>query len=68
LFVPIFHLFEKLSVVASIEAAFALLGKTIKVFLFDAVEPAHVALGLVPEILDSIDIILECPRMLIHML
>ncbi len=43
--------------VASVEAPFALLEKPIKALLFDAVEPAHVALGLVPEILDSIDVI-----------
>jgi hypothetical protein len=58
LFKPVFKLLEKLSVVASIEAPFALLEKPIKVLLFDAVETAHVALGLVPEILDSIDVIL----------
>lgn len=43
--------------VASIEAPFALLEKPIKVLLFDDVETAHVTLGLVPEILDSIDVI-----------
>ena len=43
--------------VASIEAPFALLEKPIKVLLFDAVEAAHVALGLVPKILDPIDMI-----------
>ncbi len=44
--------------VASIKAPFALLEKPIKVLLFDAVQTAHVMLGLVPEILDSIDVIL----------
>ena len=44
--------------VASIEAPFALLEKPIKVLLFDAIETAHVALGLVPKILDSIDVVL----------
>jgi hypothetical protein len=31
--------------------------KPIKVLLCDAVVPAHVALGLVPKVLDSIDVI-----------
>jgi hypothetical protein len=44
-------------VVAAIEAPITLLEKPIKVLLFDAVEPAHVALGLVPKVLDSIDVI-----------
>ena len=44
--------------VASIEAPFALLEKPIKVLLFDAVETPHVTLRLVPEIFDSIDVIL----------
>ena len=43
--------------VASIEAPFALLEKPIKVLRFDAVESPHVTLGLVPEILNSIDVI-----------
>lgn len=44
--------------VAAIEAPFALLEKPIKVLLFYAVESAHVTLGLVPKVLDSIDVIL----------
>ena len=44
--------------VASIEAPFTFLEKPIKVLLFNAVETPHVTLRLVPEILDTIDVIL----------
>ena len=58
MFIPVFKLFEELSMVASVEAPFALLEKPIKVLLFDSVETPHVTLGLVPEIFNSIDVIL----------
>lgn len=54
---PVFKLLEELLVVASIEAPFALLEKPIKVLLFDTVESPHVALGLVPEVFDAVDVI-----------
>ena len=44
--------------IACVEAPLALLEKPIKVILLDAVKFTHVALGLVPEILDTIDVIM----------
>ena len=44
--------------VASIEAPLTLLQKPVEVLLFDAVEFTHLPLGLVPEILDAVDVIL----------
>jgi hypothetical protein len=45
-------------VIASIEAPFAFLQEPVKILLFDAVKLAHLPLGLVPEILDAVDVIL----------
>ena len=42
----------------SIEAPFALLEIPVKMLSGNAVKAAHVALGLVPEVLDSVDVIL----------
>ena len=41
----------------AIEAPFALLQKPVKIVLFDAVEHAHMTFGLVPEILDPVDVV-----------
>ena len=57
-FVPVFELLEKLLVVASIEAPFTFLQEPIKTLLLDAVKFPHMPLGLVPEILDPVDVVL----------
>ena len=44
--------------VASVEAPFALLQKPVKVIFLYAIKATQMALRLVPEILDSIDVIL----------
>ena len=44
--------------IASIEAPFTLLQKPVTISTFYPVKPAHMALGLVPKILDPIDVIL----------
>ena len=44
--------------IASIEAPFTLLQKPVKISTCYPVKPAHVTLGLVPEVLDPIDVIL----------
>ena len=44
--------------VASIEAPFTFLQEPVKIVLFDAVKSAHMALSLVPEVLDAVDVIL----------
>ena len=41
--------------VASIEAPFAFLEKPVKTLLLDTIKFAHMAFGLVPEILDPVD-------------
>ena len=43
--------------ISSTRAPFTLLQKPVKIIGFDPVKPAHVTLGLVPEILDPIDVI-----------
>ena len=43
--------------VTSIEAPFALLQKPVEVLLLDAVKTPQVTLGLVPEVLDPVDVI-----------
>lgn len=43
--------------IASIEAPFALLEKQVKILRFDAIKATHMRLGLIPKILDSIDVI-----------
>lgn len=43
--------------VASIEAPLALLQKPVKVLRLDAIKPPQVTFGLVPEILNPIDVI-----------
>ena len=45
-------------VVASIEAPLALFQKPVKILLLNAIEFAQMPLGLVPEVLDAIDVIL----------
>ena len=42
---------------SSIEAPFALLQEPVEIVRFDAVVFAHVPLGLVPEILDPVDVV-----------
>ena len=44
--------------VASIEAPLTFLEKPIEIVRFDTVKFAHVTLGLIPEILDAVDVIL----------
>ena len=44
--------------IASVEAPLALLEEPVEIILFDAVEFAQASLGLIPEILDAIDVIL----------
>lgn len=43
---------------ASIEAPLTLLQKPVEILRFDTVVLAHVPLGLVPEVLDPVDVIL----------
>ena len=43
--------------VATIEAPFALLQKPVEVIGFDAIELAQMTLGLVPEVLDTVNVI-----------
>ena len=45
--------------IASIEAPLTFLQIPVKIFLFDAVKFAQVAFGLVPEILDAVDMIIS---------
>lgn len=56
-FIPLIKLLEQLFMIASIEAPFALLEKQMKILRLNAVETAHMPLGLIPKILDSIDVI-----------
>ena len=42
--------------VAAIEAPFTLLQKPVEIVLFNAVKFAHLPFGLVPEILDAVDV------------
>src|SRR6202012_180673 len=51
-------LLEKLLVIASIEAPLTFLQEPVKIVGFDAVETPHMPFGLVPEILDAIDVVL----------
>ena len=44
-------------VVLSIEAPLALLQEPVKVVGFDAIESTQMAFGLVPEVLDSVDVV-----------
>ena len=44
--------------ITSIESPFTLLQKPVTISTFYPVKPAHVTLGLVPEVLDPIDVIL----------
>ncbi len=44
--------------VASVEAPFTLLQEPVEIVRLDAVVLAHVALGLVPKVLDPVDMIL----------
>ena len=44
--------------VAMVKTPFALLQKPVKVVRFDAVETPQMTLGLVPEVLDAVDVIL----------
>ena len=56
--VPVFKLFVKVLMVASIEAPFTLLlEKPMKIVRFDAIESSQMSFGLVPKVLDSIDVI-----------
>ena len=57
-FIPVFQLFEKGFVVASIEAPLTLLQEPIEVVSLDAVEATQVPLGLVPEVLNPVDVVL----------
>ena len=43
--------------VSSVEAPFTLLQEPVEIVRFDAVVLARVALGLVPEVLDPVDVI-----------
>ena len=43
--------------VAPIEAPFALLEEPVKVLSLDAIESAQMTLGLVPKVLDAIDVV-----------
>ena len=57
LFIPVFKLPEELVVVSSIEAPLALLQKPVKMLRFNTIEPPQMPLGLVPEILNPVDVI-----------
>ena len=48
--------------VATIEAPFALLQKPVEVIGFDAIELTQMTLGLVPEVLDSVDVIFSISK------
>lgn len=56
-FEPVFHLVFEGLMVASIEAPFALLEEPVKVRWFDAVKATQVPLGLVPKVLDAVDVV-----------
>jgi len=45
-------------VIAAIESPFALLQEPVKIVLFDAIELPQMPLGLIPKILDSVDMVL----------
>jgi hypothetical protein len=49
---------EALFMISSVEAYFTLLQKPIKMFFLDAIETSQMTLGLIPEILDVVDVIL----------
>ena len=57
IFIPVFKLLEQCLAVVSIEAPFALLQDPVKVVSFYAVESSQMAFGLVPEALDSVDVV-----------
>ena len=50
--------------VSRIEAPFTLLKEPIEVLLFDAVESAQMTLGLIPKVLDAVDVILALSQVL----
>jgi hypothetical protein len=50
--------------VSSIESPFTLLQKPVKISTFYPVKSAHMTLGLVPEVLDPIDVILLISKQL----
>ena len=56
-FVPVFKLPEQLSMVASVEAPFALFEEPIEALFFDAIESTQMTLGLIPEVFNAIDVI-----------
>ena len=56
-FNPVFKLPEQLLMVASVEAPFALLEEPVEAFLFDAIEPTQMTLGLIPEVFNAINVI-----------
>ena len=55
--IPVFKLPEQLLMVASVEAPFALLEEPVEAFLFDAIEPTQMTLGLIPEVFNAINVI-----------
>ena len=56
-FNPVFKLPEQLLMVASVEAPFALLEEPVEAFLFDAIEPTQMTLGLIPEVFNAVNVI-----------
>ena len=54
-----FKLLKKGFVVLSIEAPFTLLQEPVKVIGFNAIELAQMTLGLVPEVLNAVDMIVS---------
>lgn len=50
--------------IASVEAPLALLQKPVKILQFDAVKFAQMPLGLIPEILNPIDMVLPIRKQL----
>ena len=58
IFIPQFQLIKQVLVVTSVETPFTLFEEPVKIVLFDAVELAQMSLGLIPKILDAVDMIL----------
>jgi len=54
---PVFKLFVKDLMVASIDVPFALIEKPMKIVRFDAIASSTISFGLVPKVFDAVDVI-----------
>ena len=52
---PVFELLEQLLMIAAIGAPFTFLPKPIEILWRESIEPTQLPLGLVPEVLNAID-------------